>query len=175
MTVSSRITTYLVAGAIAAALLFYGFGQLSGILGARDAAITQASRAQLALHGALVRQRAHLQSVERAKAAEAVARAGVADSLRAALAAGRRVDTITVLRQIAAADSGAWRSCRVSLLACEQRADNAEAEAGSLHRRLTAQLAVHDRRCGLFGGVGVSAGLKIGTGLTIGVGCRLWP
>lgn len=184
MTVSSRIATYLVAGAIAAALLFYVFGQISALLGVHDAQITAASHAQLELHAGLARQRQKLAAVERQHAATVARDRTVADSLRRMLATGARVDTVPVLIEIATRDSSAARGCSLIVLACQQRAASAEAEVDSLHRRLTNQVTVHDRRCGLFAGIGPGAGwvasptgsgLGVSASLTVAVGCRLWP
>lgn len=173
MTFSGRVTSYLIAGAIAAALLFYGLGQISALLGAKDAAISAASIAQLRAHPALARYRAKELAAERRYVMASQDVRGLADSLRQALAAGRRVDTVTVLRAIAAADSSASRSCSIAYRSCAERAASAEAEADSLARQLQRQLGVHDRRCGLFGGGG--AGKGTGAGLVLAVGCRLWP
>ena len=175
MTFSGRVTSYLIVGAIAAALLFYTFGRLSAFLGVQDAQITAASRQQLQVHPALVRYRAKLLEAERRHAVAAAISRSRADSLRQVLAGGERVDTVQVLVEIARADSSAARNCSVALVACQARAASAQAETDSLHRRLTAQVTVRDRRCGLFGGVGTAGGWKAGAGLILGVGCRLWP
>jgi len=175
MTLSGRVTGYIVAGAIAAALLFWTFGRISAFLGHQDAMITEASRAQLKVHATLVRQRQQLLALERRFATQASASRTAADSLRRLLATGQRVDTVQVLVEIATRDSSAAESCGRALVTCQARAASAEAEADSLHKRLTDQVTVRDRRCGLFGGVGTAAGWKAGAGLTLGVGCRLWP
>lgn len=176
MNLPSRITAYLVAGGIAAGLLFYGFGRLAGILGAHDAQITAASQAQLKLHPALLKWRAKLANAQRTLTAQAVANHRTADSLRAALARGERVDTVVVLQEIITQDSTAYARCSLALTACEQRARSAEQEADSLSRRLTAQLTVHDRRWGVvLGGGLVGSGRGMGFGGFAGVAVRLWP
>lgn len=182
MTVSSRIATYLVAGAIAAALLFYAFGQLSALLGAHDAGITRASRAQLALHPALVRLREKMRRAQYAQqravdSLERVAqRADSADSAHA-VAAGRPVPAPSPWRPVA-------QGCSLVVRSCEARATHAEGEAAELTQRLKDQVTVKDRRCGIFAGVGPGIGWVAstqGTGpgvaatLTVAAGCRLWP
>lgn len=174
MRLPARIVSELIAGGIAAALLFYGFGRLDGVLGAHDAAITANSEAQLALHPALLRWRAKLAAAESRLAALGALSHRQADALRQALATGQRVDTVVVLQDIARQDSTAYARCSLALTACEQRAASADQEADSLTARLTAQLRVHDRRWGLFVGGGFgTAGLK--PQATISVGYRLWP
>ncbi len=175
MTFPARLSSYVVAGAIAAALLIYGFGQVSALLGAHDAEITAASVARLHDHAGLARYRAKLAAAEQRYAMTFAGELATADSLRQALRTGTRVDTVRVLLAIATHDSTALRACSVIVQTCAQRAASAEAEADSLAAQLKAQLAVHDRRCGLFGGAGVAAGKGTGAGLVLAVGCRLWP
>lgn len=179
MTPPKRIVAYLVAGAIAVALLFYVFGRIDALMSARDQVISDSSRALLRIHGQLVKYRERLRVVERANQQLAGVAHRRADSLRAALAAGTRVDTVTVLGEIATADSSAFARCSVALLACGQRADSAEAEAGRLHAQLARQLTVRPRRCGVSVGLGASAGQGVGAGATIVVGCQVlrfpWP
>jgi hypothetical protein len=136
------LTRYAVAFALLAALLFWTFGRIDGMLAAKDAATSDASVHQLAQHPALQRFRARLAQVEAAKVAVMRAQHQTADSLRLALQLGQRVDTVVVLQEIARADSTAYASCSVALSACEQRAASAEREADSLAARLTAQLRV---------------------------------
>lgn len=182
MTVSSRIATYLVAGAIVAALLFYAFGQLSALLGAHDAGITRASRAQLALHPALVRLREKMRRAQYAqqRAVDSLThvaqRADSADSARA-VAAGRPIPAPSPWRPVA-------QGCSLVVVSCESRAAHAEREAADLTQRLEDQVTVKDRRCGLFAGIGpgagwvaspAGAGPGVSATFTLAAGCRLWP
>ena len=168
-----RIPAYLVAGAIAAALLFWVFGRIDGWLSARDAAITQASRAQLQLHDGLKRWRAKLQAAEQRNQQSAAVAHSLASQLRAALARGERVDTVKVLGEIARQDSTAYAQCSVALLSCQQRATNAEREADSLAHRLEDQLKVKPKRCWFAIGAGVAAGQGTALGATFSASCGL--
>lgn len=173
MKVSGRILVYLVAGGIAAALLFYAFGRIDAILGMHDAAIVAASRRQLELHPKLVAQRAKLRQLEQhwARLVDSLAhlaqQADSADSA-AAVAAGNPLPVPSPWRAVA-------HGCSIIRITCEQRAQNAETEAERLAKQLGRQVTVHDRRCGFFAGAGVSAGWKVAAGATLGLGCRLFP
>jgi len=171
--VKQRIPAYLVAGAIAAVLLFWIFGRIDGFLSARDSLITEASQAQLALHPALLRWRAKLAAAEQHNQQLAITAHGLANELRAALARGTRIDTVQVLVEIARQDSTSFAQCSVALLSCQQRASSAEHEADSLATRLEAQLRVKPKRCWVAIGAGVAAGQGTALGATFGVSCGL--
>lgn len=185
MTVRARITSQLVAGAIAAALLFWVFGKIDGYLSTRDAEITAASRAQLALHPALVRWRAKLRALEQEKArlgsrlaaagdslTTLAQRADSADSARAR-AAGQPPPAPSPWRAVADSNRAAYASCVIAYRSCEARAASAEAEADSLTRRLEAQLTVKPKRCWLAVGGGVAAGQGTAWGATLSASCGL--
>lgn len=175
MTFSARVTSYLVGGAVAAALLFYGFGQLSALLGRQDAEITDASLARIHAHPALTAYRGKLLVAEQRLSAAARLEATTADSLRRLLASGQRVDTVTVLQQIAMQDSTAYQACSVAFRTCQERATSAENEANSLAQQLAAQVKVRDHRFGVFVGAGVGGGKGSSVGGVLAVGWRLWP
>jgi len=175
----ARLASYLVAGAIVAALLFYIFGRIDAYFSQQDQLITESSKAQLALHPALVRMRQKYLVVEQRASQAMTVQRTLGDSLRHLLATGQRVDTVEVLREIAIHDSSGLASCGLALRACQQRAQSAEAEADSLARRLTAQLRVRNHPCGVTMGLGVAAGSKAAWGGAILVGCQVvrspWP
>ena len=103
---------YLVLGVVAALIVLQRLDALFG--GSHDAEITAASQARVQIHEALVRYRARLQVAERRNQSLADSSGRLADSLRAALARGERVDTVKILREIATADSTANRRCAVA-------------------------------------------------------------
>ena len=173
MKLPARLASYLVAGAIVAALLFYIFGRIDAYFSQQDQIITENSKAQLALHPALVRMRQKYLVVEQRASRAMTVQRTLGDSLRHLLATGQRVDTVEVLREIAVHDSSGLASCGLALTACRQRAASAEAEADSLSRRLTEQLRVRDHRMGVTIGVGVAAGQKYAWGVTLGVTYRI--
>lgn len=168
-----RIPAYLVAGAIAAALLFWTFGKIDELFAIQDAEITEASRAQLSLHPALKRWRAKLAAAEQHNQQLAGQAHGLANELRAALTRGSRVDTVQVLVEIAREDSTSFAQCSVALLSCQQRAASAEHEADSLATRLEAQLRVKPKRCWVAIGAGVAAGQGTAMGATFSVSCGI--
>jgi len=150
-----RIVAYLIAAAIALAVIVYTLHQVERFfLPNRDAETTRSSHAMLKLHDARVRERAKLAAIEARPGRAVAGERTAADSLRRLLATGQRVDTVKVLQEIATHDSSAARGCSLVVLACQRRADSAEREAADLHRQLGAQVQVRDHRCGIFAGVG---------------------
>lgn len=189
-----RLIAYLVAGAIAAFLLIYGFGRLDAALGAKDAATTAASIQLLAAHAPLKRFRDSLGRVETSGIRNYQRLAGVASDLRRELdsVAGDTLDSTTPVdwkalalgyRRVADTAAAATKACSIVVLTCRQRAANAEAEAARLTKQLDAQTKVRDHPCGvdvtfsvLVGKVFTFAGQSGaggGYGLTAGVGCRV--
>jgi hypothetical protein len=169
VTVSSRIATYLVAGALALALVFYVFGRIDQLLSSRDAEITHGSKTLLALHARRIQEREKIRRLERGRQllvdslthlAEA---ADSADSARA-VAAGQPIPTPSPWKPVA-------QGCSLVVLACQARAENAEREAADYHRQLTDQVTVRDHRCGLWAGGGWGTAGKLEAQL--GLGCRL--
>lgn len=179
MNATGRITGILIAGAIAVGLVFYVFGKIDGYLDHRDAVVSDSSRAMVKIHAAAVRWRQKLAAAEQRQFVLAAAAHGLADSLRAALARGERIDTVKVRGEIATADSTAYKQCSLVVLTCQQRAADAEAETGRLTHQLERQLTVRDHRCGIFVGVGPvvykhagELGGQVVAG-QVGLGCRL--
>lgn len=185
MTLPSRITGQLVAGAIAATLIVYVFGRISALQDAEGALITQASQAQLGLHRGLVRWRDKLHKIEREKWRLASRLAAVGDSLtrlaeRAdsadsaqAVAAGQPVPAPSPWRAVADSNRAAYQGCSLAYRSCEQRASSAEAEADSLAQRLEDQLTVKPKRCWIALGGGVAVGQGYAWGATFGASCGL--
>jgi len=167
------LARYAVAFALVAALLFWAFGRIDGMLSTKDATTSEASIRQLASHPALQRFRQRLAQVEAAKVLAMRAQHQTADSLRLALQLGQRVDTVVILQEIARADSSAYASCSVALTACEQRALSAEQEADSLTMRLTAQLRVGKCRILFLPCPSRTAMLFIGAGLGAAAAVKL--
>lgn len=185
MTVPARITSQLVAGAIAAALLLWTFGKIDSWQSARDQVITEASRAQLALHDGLVRFRDKVHQLERARmqlagrlaaAGDSLTRlaqaADSADSARA-VAAGQPIPAPSPWRAVADSNRAAYQGCSLAYRSCAQRAASAEAEADSLAHRLEDQLKVKPHRCWVAIGGGVAAGQGTALGVTFGASCGL--
>lgn len=185
MTLPSRITGQVVAGAIAAALLFYIFGQIAALQGAQDRMITESSVAQLALHPALVRWREKLRAAEQRHARDAVRLAAMGDSLTRlaqaadaadsarAVAAGQPVPAPSPWRAVADSNRAAYQGCSLAYRSCEQRASSAEAEADSLTERLEAQLTVKPKRCWIALGGGMAVGQGYAWGVTFSASCGL--
>lgn len=174
MTFSGRAGGYVVAGAVALVVLLTVLHQIDGLFGGtHDAAVTAVSVATLRQHPALARWRAKLATAEARLQVSQGREAGLADSLRHLLASGRRVDTITVLREIATHDSTAYQQCSLAFRTCQQRAASAEAEVDSLTARLTAQVKVQPKRCWLSAGAGVAVGRGMASGAVFGVTCGL--
>jgi hypothetical protein len=179
MTFPQRVTGLLLAGAIAAALLFYAFGKVDSWLGRRDADTTARSSELVRLHAGNQRWRAKLEAAERRRQADAARAAQSADALRLALARGERVDTVKVLQEIATQDSTAYAKCAVVVLTCQQRATHAEQEADRLATQLHAQMQVRDHRCGIYAGVGPAVFLEGAApgaralAANLSLGCRL--
>lgn len=176
--VSVRVSGYLVAGAVAAGLLFYSFGKLDAWLGRHDAEVTAHSAALLKIHAAGVRFRARMERAEHVVRDSAVAAHADANALRlsvAALPIEQRPPRILV--QIASKDSTAYAKCSIALSACEIRAQMAEADNRQLSDQLREQMKVHDHRCGLFVGYGVVAyndsTARARFAWQLGVGCRI--
>jgi hypothetical protein len=176
MKATGRITGILIAGAMAVGLVFYVFGKIDGYLLHQDRVVSDSSRAMAKIHATLVRYRDKLAAVERRHSVLAAAAHSAADSLRAALARGARVDTVPVLVEIARQDSTAFQGCSLVVRTCQQRADHAEAEAERLTRQLERQLTVRDYRCGLFVGLGPTVFHDGGRLLAanFSLGCRLF-
>lgn len=185
VTFGQRVCGYVLAGAIAAALLFWIFGRIDGWLTARDQEITRASQAQLALHPALVRWRAKIRALEQLHARDAARLAIAGDSLMRlaqaadsadsarAVAAGQPVPAPSPWRTVADSNRAAYEHCSVAYRSCERRAASAEAEADSLVRRLAAQLTVKPKRCWLAIGGGVAIGHGTAWGATLSASCGL--
>lgn len=189
MSFPQRVTGLLVAGAIAAALVFYVFWQIDSLLGRRDREITQRSAELVKLHAANVRWRAKLEAAERRHQAAAAAAHDHANELRGTVAhlpVEQRPPRILV--QIASKDSTAYAMCSVALYTCQQRATLAEQEAHRLTYQLDEQRKVRDRRCGISGGYGLSVyneytrhadsttttAPRVRWAFQLGLTCRLW-
>lgn len=177
--VGRRIVGYLIAGAIALAIVLYVSGKIDGWLGRHDAEIVAQSRAAVAIHPKLVAWRAKLRAIETTHAAAGRHALAWADSSNKALPPP--ATSIDSARQLVA-DSGrsAARSCFIALRACQQRAESAEAEADTLALQLEAQLTVRSHRCGLNLGGGPAIGAKgFDWVVTLSVGCQVvrfrWP
>lgn len=175
MTLSGALVRYLAAAALVLGLTFYVFGKIDGLLGAHDAATTAASNAGLAVHAALVKQRAQLAKAERQHAHDqAIARA-LGDSL-AQLASP--ADT-SPWHAVATAREAEVRACSLVVLTCRRRAEMAEAEGSSLNTLLGAQVGVRNHPFGITVGLGATVGvaatggLGAAAGLTILVGYQL--
>jgi hypothetical protein len=176
---TNRIVGILLAGAIAIGLVFYVFGKIDALVGLHDAQVSDSSRALVNIHKSVVAYRVKLAAAEQRQSVLAAAAHSRGDSLRAALARGVRVDTVKVREEIAHEDSTAYAACSVAFLTCQQRAANAEAEAGRLHDQLARQLTVRDHRCGLYVGVGPTVYADSGQvrghvwAANVSVGCRI--
>ncbi len=170
---TGRLLGYVVAGAIAAALIFWTFGKITALYDLHDRLTTEASKAALVAHPALVRLRAKMLVLQQRAQAASASEHATADSLRRLLSTGQRTDTVTLLREIAVHDSTAVRRCEAAVLACEARAASAIAEADTLSRRLTAQLKVRDYPWGVTVGFGAAAGHGVAWGATIAVTRRI--
>jgi hypothetical protein len=178
MNTAQRISSYLVAGAIAAALLFYAFGKVDSWLGRGDKETTAQSAALVQLVKAHARFRAKLAAAAKRQSVAAAAAHDSANALRASIAAlpiEERPPRILV--QIASRDSSAYAKCSVVVLDCERRASLAEADNRQLADQLRAQMKVKDHRCGIFVGYGVVAyndsTAHARFAWQVGVGCRL--
>ena len=134
--------------------------------------VTSLSQLALAAHPGLVRWREKLSAAEARQMTLARQDVATSTALRAALAAGTRVDTITVLEQIATADSTAFQHCSVAISACEQRAQSAETEADSLAHRLLAQVEVS--QCKFFFLKCPSRTQSALVGLLVGAAAGVW-
>lgn len=169
--VAQRCLTYLVLGALLLALVLYVFHRIDGILGGdQDAQTTIDSRAQIKVHGTLVKVRAHLQQVERDKATLALSFLALSDALRD-----------STPPPVTAGDSG-WKriadltrsgatACFTALTACQQRATLAEQEAESLTVQLGRQTKVRDHPWGVWLGAGYGTAGRLE--VFVGLGRRL--
>lgn len=176
--VGLRISGYLVAGAVVAALLFYVFGKIDAWLGAHDGQITEQSRALVQQHAANVRWRAKLERAERALQISAAALHDHANALRLSVAPlPLEQQPRAILVQIARTDSTAYAKCAVALRSCQERASLAELESHRLAYQLGEQTKVRDRRCGIFVGYGVAAynapNATARLAWELGAGCRI--
>lgn len=178
MTASSRISTYLVAGAIAAALLFYAFAKVDSWLGRDNAETTAQSAVIRKMHQANVRLGAKYAAAQKRQTVAAAAAHDSANVLRASVAmlpVEQRPPRILV--QIASKDSTSYAKCSVALSSCEARASLAEYDARQLSYQLAEQMKVKDHRCGIFIGYGIAAynapNATARTAWELGAGCRL--
>lgn len=180
-----RILGLVMAGAIALVLLLVAARTVDGWFGGTaDAATTAQSNAAIALHGSLVKIRAHLQTVEVAKAAAGRRTVRWADSARR-IQTSPLTHSDTVWMAIADSTRVGAAACFIALAACQQRAESAELEAARLTTQLHAQVGVRHHPCGVTLGLGstvgvtTAGGLGAAAGLTVLVGCQLvrspWP
>lgn len=178
MNTAQRISSYLVAGAIAAALLFYAFGKVDGWLSRGDRETTAQSAALLELVKAHARFRAKMAAAAKRQSVAAAAAHDSANALRLGIA-HLPVDErpARILVQIASRDSSAYAKCSVVVIDCERRASLAEADNRQLSDQLARQMKVKDHRCGIFAGYGVVAyndsTAHARFAWQVGVGCRL--
>lgn len=178
MTFGQRVSGYVVAGAIAAALLFYAFGKVDSWLGRHDAETTAQSAALLKVIKANVRFRAKMAAAEHVLRDSAAATHADANTLRASVAAlPIEQRPLKILVQIASKDSTAYAKCSVVVSSCEARASLAEYDVGQLRFQLAEQMKVKDHRCGIFIGYGLAAynapNATARTAWELGAGCRL--
>lgn len=185
--VAKRCLGYVVAGAIALALLLVVARKVDGWLGGTaDAATTAISKNQVKLHASQVKIRAHLRAVQ-------AANQHVMDSL---VARGRAAEATNAFDTTDYAAAMRWKgialfykaaadACPAIVRACDAGAASGASEADTLTGALTDQIRVRNHPCGVTLGLGATVGvttaggLGMAGGLTLLVGCQLvrspWP